>query len=119
MRRLIELGRRYLLVGVTCGLGLFAVNGREARAGSLELIVTESGGSSIPIADGGALDTDGVVNGIINVNYTLLNQSLTNFEFSGLTATSSSLSSGNPAFLKQTGTLNLTGPPGAGSGSIS
>jgi len=80
------------------------------------LTVTESGGPAIDITDGGGLDTDGVVNGIINVNYQLLNLSLVNYQFSGLTATSNALSSGNPAFLKQTGTLNLAA---GGSGSIS
>lgn len=116
MTSLFSMGRRYLLVGVACGLGLFAVQGREACAGPLTLTVTETGGSALDITDGGSLDTDGVVNGIINVNYQLLNLSLVNYQFSGLTATSNALTSGNPAFLKQTGTLNLaTG----GSGSIS
>lgn len=116
MTSLFSMGRRYLLVGVACGLGLFAVQGREACAGPLTLTVTESGGPAIDIVDGGGLDTDGVVNGIINVNYQLLNLSLVNYQFSGLTATSSALVSENPAFLKQTGTVNLTD---GGSGSIS
>jgi len=107
---MIRLRSMALLMGVACTLGLFAF---EARAGSLEILVTETGGPTIPITDNGALDTDPTV-GIINTNTTLLNLSLVNYQFTNLSAASNSPGSSSAAFLVQQGTAALI-PGGTGS----
>src|SRR4051794_35027220 len=61
----------------------------DARGASLEVIVTEQGGPSIPISDNSALDTDPTI-GRINVNSGLLNLSPADFQFTGLHAGSNS-----------------------------
>jgi len=100
-------------MGAACTLGLFA---SAARAGSLELLVTETGGPTIPITDNGALDTDPTV-GVINTNTTLLNLSLVNYQFTNLGAASNSPGATIGAFLAQQGTAVLT-PGGTGSVTI-
>ena len=86
---MIRLRSMALLMGVACTLGMFAVG---ARAGSLEILITESGGPTIPIADNSALDTDPTI-GVINVDTapplgsTLL---LANYQFTQLGADSNS-----------------------------
>lgn len=107
---MIRLRSMALLMGVACTLGLFAF---EARAGSLEILVTETGGPTIPVTDNGALDTDPTV-GIINTNTTLLNLSLVNYQFTNLSAASNSPGSSSAAFLVQQGTAALI-PGGTGS----
>jgi len=106
MSSLRAIARMGLLVGVVCGLALLAFPGREAQAGPLTVTVTESGGPAIPIVDNGALDTDPTV-GVINVNTTLLNLSLVNYQFTDLGATSNSPGSAAVAALSQTGTAQL------------
>jgi hypothetical protein len=98
-------GTRFVL-GVVCGLGMILCSGGVARAGSLELIVTESGGPAIPITDNGGLDTNPLV-GVIDVNTTLLNLSLVNYQFNSLAAGSNSPGSNVFGGLLQTGTVQL------------
>jgi len=88
-------------------------SGGVARAGSLELLVTETGGPTIPITDNGGLDTDPTV-GVINVNTTLLNLSLVNYDFTVLGANSNSPGTSALGFLSQSGTGQLL-PGGTGS----
>jgi hypothetical protein len=95
-----------LLMGVACTLGMFAVG---ARAGSLEILVTESGGPTIPILDNGALDTDPTV-GVINVllqGNSGLNLLLNQYQFTQLGANSNSPGGGNTGFVTQTGVAQL------------
>jgi hypothetical protein len=95
-----------LLMGVACTLGMFAAG---ARAGSLEIIVTESGGAAIPIPDNSALDTDPTI-GVINVDTapaTGINLLLTNYKFAQLGANSNSPGGGNTGFVTQTGVAQL------------
>jgi len=102
---MIRLRSMALLMGVACTLGMFAF---EARAGSLEILVTESGGPTIPITDNGALDTDPAI-GAINANTTLLNLSLVNYQFTaaGLGANSNSPGTAAVGSLAQNGTVQL------------
>ena len=74
--------------------------------GSLELIIAESAGPTIPITDNGALDTDPTV-GVINVNTTLLNLSLVNYQFTALGSNSNSPGTAAIGFLSQNGTAQL------------
>ena len=63
-----------------------------ARAGSLVILVTESGGPAIPIADNSSLDTDPTV-GVINVDTAPsggINTLLVNYQFARLGADSNS-----------------------------
>jgi len=85
---------------------MLALTAIEARAGSLEILVTESGGPTIPITDNGALDTDPAV-GVINANTTLLNLSLVNYQFTVLGSNSNSPGSTALGFLSQSGTAQL------------
>src|SRR4051812_9290248 len=77
-----------------------------ARAGSLEMIVTETGGPALPIPDNGALDTDPAV-GVINVDTTLFNQLLVNYQFTSLATNSNSPGSTASGFLSQSGGVQL------------
>lgn len=102
-----------LVLGVVFGLGMILCSGGEARAGSLEILVTETGGPTIPITDNGGLDTDPTV-GVINVNTTLLNLSLVNYQFAVLGSNSNSPGTEANGFLSQSGTAVLI-PGGTGS----
>jgi len=95
-----------LVLGVVCGLGMILCSGGVARAGSLELLVTETGGPTIPITDNGGLDTDPTV-GVINVNTTLLNLSLVNYQFTALGSNSNSPGTADLGSLSQNGTAQL------------
>jgi len=108
MNRLLRSGHRHLLMGVACGLSMLALTAIEARAGSLEILVTESGGPTIPITDNGALDTDPAI-GVINANTTLLNLSLVNYQFTaaGLGANSNSPGTTTVGSLVQNGNVQL------------
>jgi len=99
-----------LLMGVACTLGMFAF---EARAGSLEIVVTETGGSPIAIADGSALDLDSRI-GFINVDTRLgssgpggINLLLTQYQFVSLTANSNSPGEATNGLLTQNGVAQL------------
>jgi len=79
-----------------------------ARA-DFEILVTESGGATIPIVDGGPLDTNPNANGI-SVNAGALNALLVDFTFDALGATSNR-TTGTPfsndfASVSQTGTVS-------------
>jgi hypothetical protein len=103
---MIRLRSMALLMGVACTLGMFAVG---ARAGSLEILVTESGGPTIPIPDNSALDTDPTI-GVINVDTspaTGINLLLTNYQFAQLGANSNSPGSSATGFVTQTGVAQL------------
>ena len=91
------------LVGVACSLGMFAAG---ARAGSLEMLITESAGPTIPIADNGGLDMDPTI-GVINVNTALLNLRLVNYQFAALGTRSTSPGAGGTEFLTQNGLAQL------------
>jgi len=106
-------GTRFVL-GAVCGLGMILCSGGVARAGSLELLVTESGGPTIPITDNGGLDTNPLV-GVIDVNTTLLNLSLLNYQFIGLSGFSNSPGNSVLGGLLQTGTAQLLA---GGTGSV-
>lgn len=108
MNRLLSSRRRQRLMAVACGLGMLALTGIEARAGSLEILVTETGGPTIPITDNGALDTDPTI-GVINANTTLLNLSLVNYQFTsaGLGANSNSPGTAVVGSLVQNGSVQL------------
>lgn len=112
---------RTLLSALIVGL-VAAVAAPSARA-DFNLIITENGGASLVIADGGAGDTDGIVNGSISADTTLINGFLTTFSFSSLGATSnrldSPLSTGDLAELTHSGLVSrLAGTPGTSSLSI-
>jgi hypothetical protein len=77
------------VLGVLCGVGLLAFGVGGARAGDLSMVVTESGGPSIPIADNGAFDSNPDI-GVINVNTSILNLFLVNSAFTSLGASSNS-----------------------------
>jgi hypothetical protein len=89
---------------LACVLGALAL---PARAGSLELLVTESGGPTIAVVDNGLYDQDPTV-GVINANTTLLNPLLTNYVFTDLSAASNSPGTAVGAYLVQQGTAFLT-----------
>jgi len=114
MSKWLRLPSMGVVLGVVCGLGMILCSGGEARAGSLEMIVTESGGPAIPITDNGALDTDPTV-GVISVNNTLLNLSLVNYMFvNALGANSNSPGTSAVGSLSQNGTAQLlTGGTGS------
>lgn len=84
------------------------------------LFVTENGGAAIPIVDGGALDNDGTVNGIINVNTGGLNALLADFQFNTLSGVSNALTGSglDDATVRQTGDVIRTGATGTGTISI-
>jgi len=99
-----RLSKRFL-GGIACAL-MLAANVSNARAGSLELLVTESGGPTIPIADGSVFDLSPLP-GVITVDTFLLNGLLTSYQFSDLGALSNALTAGAVASLSQTGTVEL------------
>ena len=72
----------------------------------LEMLITESGGPTIPIADNGGLDTDPTV-GVINVNTVQLNLILVNYQFAALGTRSTSPGGGGTEFLTQNGLAQL------------
>jgi hypothetical protein len=78
----------------------------EVRAGSLTLLVSETGGPTVPITDNGALDTDPAI-GVINANATLLNLFLVNYQFTALGAQSNSPGSLTVGTISQDGTVQL------------
>jgi len=86
----------------------FLAAGSNARA-DYSITISETGGPTITIDDGGSLDEDGVVNGVINAitNASLggLNAIFSNFQFTSLGGVSNALTgSGNDdAVLTQTG----------------
>jgi hypothetical protein len=82
----------------------FAVG--EARAGSLALLVMETGGPTIPIVDNGGLDSDPTI-GVINANATLVNLSLVNYQFTALGAQSNSPGALSVGTISQNGTVQL------------
>lgn len=90
-----------------------AIQTPSARADFM-ISVSEDGGPAIDIADGGPLDADGLVNGVINVvtdaNLGGLNSLVSNFNFGGLTATESQGTPGSNdvAFIRQTGDVART-----------
>lgn len=86
-------GFAFTLAGLVASLGI-------ASAQTLQLLVTESGGPTIPVIDNGALDVDPTL-GVINANTSALNLLLVNYNFSGLG--SSRLTSG----LSQTGSVSF------------
>jgi len=94
-------------------LAVAAVQPPSARA-ILMIDVTDDLGTTVNIMDGGPLDSDNAVNGVINVVTDPLagglNAIFSNFNFGSLSATESSLTaSGNDvAFVRQTGDVGRT-----------
>jgi hypothetical protein len=118
MNSVLADGRVAFIAALLCGCKLLGLGEREAQAGPLILIVTESGGPAISVTDNGGLDNDPRV-GVINTNTTLLNLSLLNYKFTDLEARSNSPGSPNPrgdAGLSQTGAVELLV---GGTGSVS
>jgi hypothetical protein len=110
--------RRMLVLGAA-SLALIGVSS-NAQAG-LSLVVTEGANPAIVIADGGSLDQDGVVNGVINViTDGGLNTLLTDFSFDSLSGASNALfGSGNDiAAVAQSGNVVRTATGGTQSISI-
>jgi len=91
---------------------LLALTATQARAGSIEMILTVSGGPTIDITSGGPLDTSGGLNpDVITVNTGSLNTLLVG---TGLTFSTLGASSNNPgaanATLSQSGQASTSGP---------
>jgi hypothetical protein len=85
----------------------------EVRAGSIELLITESGGPTIPVTDNGGLDTNPTI-GVIDINTTLLNLILVNYQFTALGAQSNSPGALSIGTISQGGTVQLlTGGTGS------
>jgi hypothetical protein len=103
MRRRRQFGGAILGVAA---LALLLGGAGRAGAGFLEILVTESGGPTIPITDNGGLDTDPTT-GVIKVNTTLLNLSLVNYQFTALSATSTSPGTGGTGSLTLSGSVQL------------
>jgi hypothetical protein len=107
MNRLLKAGRGHLLLGVACGLGMFALGASEARAETLLLTVSESvGGFSQSILDNSALDTNPLT-GVIDVNVGLLNPAMNNYQFTALSASSNSPGTATVGSLSESGTAQL------------
>jgi hypothetical protein len=98
--------RRSIVLGALFALGWLGFAVGEVRAGSLRMLVTESGGPTIPISDNGGLDTDPTI-GVINVNTTLLNLSLVNYQFTAMGSNSNSPGAAANGSLTQSGTVQL------------
>jgi len=121
---MIRLRSMALLMGVACTLGLFAV---EARAGSLQVTVIESGpggGTPVTVVDNGLFDLDGRF-GFINVDTGQgaaqpagINTLLANYQLNSLSVSSNSISNIPPGsgLLTQNGAAQLLA---VGTGSIS
>jgi hypothetical protein len=63
MSERFRLSRKSLLTWAACGLGMLALVSGQARAGTLEIVITE-GGTSFDILDGGPLDNNPAMNAI-------------------------------------------------------
>jgi len=86
---------------------MIALGASEARATSLTITVSESvGGAVVPIQDGSALDLNPAA-GAILVNVDLLNGSLNNYQFTGLSANSNVLTASTSGSLSEGGTVQL------------
>lgn len=99
--------------GLLLSLGMFGAAPSEVRAGPLELLVTESGGPTIPIIDNGPFDTNPAP-GVIDVNSAALNPLLVSYQFTSLGASSNSPGVSSLASLSQNGLVQLM-PGGTGS----
>jgi len=98
---------RHLLFAAA-GLLALSLATPSARA-EFQLLVTESGGPTIPIVDDGPLDTNTTDPGVITVNTSALNALLVDFAFTDLGAESNRLTgtpfSNDVASLSQSGTV--------------
>ena len=99
-RLLAKMSRTAVVAMIACG----AVS--AARADH-EILVTETGGPTIPIVDNGAFDLDFATPGLIVVNTAALNSLLVNFNFSVLLSASNGLA-GAP-FSNDTASLTING----------
>lgn len=97
---------RNRLALAAAGLILVLGQASTAVAGPLTLYVTETGGPTTVIVDGGLLDLNPLA-GEINVDLVALNSLLTNYKFTGLSSSSNSLTPGQTADLSLTGTVQL------------
>jgi hypothetical protein len=116
MRYMLGRSGRLLSLGVLVG-GVVAA-AQPARA-DFEILVTESGGPTIPIVNDGPLDTNTTTLGVINVNTAALNALLTQFDFTSLGSSSNRLFgtpfSNDTASLNQTGAVQRSGLSGTAS----
>jgi hypothetical protein len=100
---------RRLRASAFAALGGLACLAAGASAADFEILVTETGGPTIPIVDDGPFDNNTTDPGVIDVNTGLLNGLLVNFSFSGLGAESNRLIgtpfSNDVATLAQSGTV--------------
>jgi len=105
--------RRFFVAGLAAFAGLALAAPSYA---AFEIDVTEFGGPTIPIIDGGPLDQDGLANGVINVLTGALNPLLVNYSFTSLGGDSNALTGGgsDDASISQTGQVSLlTGGTGS------
>jgi len=92
---------KHLLFGVACGLAMLVMASGQARAGTLEIMIT-SGATTFDILDNGPLDTNPALNNIQALGSALV---FPDFTVNGLIATTN-----NPGAENPTGaTLNVTG----------
>jgi len=61
MSERFRLNCKRLLMGVACGLAMLVLASGQARAGTLEIVISE-GGTTFDILDNGPLDTNGAIN---------------------------------------------------------
>jgi len=92
---------KHLLFGVACGLGMLVLAGGQARAGTLEIMISE-GGTTFDILDNGPLDTNPALNAIQALGSALV--------FPDFTVNTLSALTNNPGAENPTGaTLTVTG----------
>jgi len=108
------------LAGCITATALFAAVVPAAN-GAFILTVTEGGGPTIPITDNGPLDNNPAIS-TIDVNTSVLNTLLIQFQFNGLSAASNRVfgvpASNDPGTLSQTGSVQRTQSAGTANISI-
>jgi len=92
MSKWFRLSRKRLLMGVACGLGMLALASGQARAGTLEIVISE-GGTSFDILDNGPLDTNPATNLIQALGTGLV---FPDFKVVGLNASTNNPGADNP-----------------------
>jgi len=100
MSERFRLNCKHLLMGVACGLGMLVLASGQARAGTLEIVISE-GATSYDILDNGPLDTNGAINLIQGLAPALV---FPDFTIVGLNA-----STNNPGMDNPTGAVLTVG----------
>src|SRR3954451_19192082 len=104
--------RRCLLLAVACGLGMIALASSQARAGTLQILMSD-GTKTYDILDHGPLDTNAGINGISVQGGTIGNPGLlvfADYVVGGLSASTNNPGQDNPvgAFMRVTGDITRT-----------